>query len=322
MSFATEEKKLVVRLLFGIVEVLESKTPDEAVNVVEDFIPGITRAITKRPNGIDRQIKLDYLLPMLLDLVQLREGFINLSSFKAKFDQIGVALRAEFKNFDKSKTDPIAALDKLLKIASPETVPLPLSPPPERSSLHFTLPPPNLKDEKLAGENSEEYCSAFVDSPAPTESSCSLSSDGEDRTKVEQQTKASITESILYTFPYDVTPGIIDQLQSIADYSNCIMTPVKTFQGTSFFINAAKEWDRRKCIDGFHDFERKHSSKKFAKMSSLPTSPLMSPSRSPTTDNVKYHRSHLLQIKRNLRTESPQLLESLYLIGQHYDILM
>lgn len=74
-----------------------------------------------------------------------------------------------------------------------------------------------------------------------------------------------------------MTPGIIIQLQSIADYSNCIMTPVKTFQGngsegrlfnavvlcfefyigTSFFINAAKEWDRRKCIDGFLDFERK-----------------------------------------------------------------
>ena len=27
--------------------------------------------------------------------------------------------------------------------------------------------------------------------------------------------------------------------------------------GTSFFINAAKEWDRRKCIDSFHNFERK-----------------------------------------------------------------
>ena len=27
--------------------------------------------------------------------------------------------------------------------------------------------------------------------------------------------------------------------------------------GTCFFVNAAKEWDRRKCIDNFNDFEKK-----------------------------------------------------------------
>lgn len=27
--------------------------------------------------------------------------------------------------------------------------------------------------------------------------------------------------------------------------------------GTCFFVNATKEWDRRKCIDNFNDFEKK-----------------------------------------------------------------
>ena len=102
---ATEEKKLIVELLFGIAEVLEPKTPDDAVNLVEDFISGITRTITNRPNGIDRQIKLDYLLPMLLDLVKFREGFIKLGALRTKFDQTGVTLRAEFENFGKFKFD-------------------------------------------------------------------------------------------------------------------------------------------------------------------------------------------------------------------------
>lgn len=110
MSYETEEKRLVVKLLFGIVELLESKTPEDAVNVSDDFVPGIKRVITSRPNVISCQIKLDYLLPMLLDLVQLKEGFINSDTVKTKFDQIGIALRAELENFDKSDINVCSSL--------------------------------------------------------------------------------------------------------------------------------------------------------------------------------------------------------------------
>ena len=32
---------------------------------------------------------------------------------------------------------------------------------------------------------------------------------------------------------------------------------VSLLLGTCFFVNATKEWDRRKCIDNFNDFEKK-----------------------------------------------------------------
>lgn len=87
------EKQLVVELLFGIADFMENKGADEALDTVEELISGITRAITNRPNGLLVDTKLDYLLPILVDLAKFKEGFIKTGSLRTKFDQEGVKLR-------------------------------------------------------------------------------------------------------------------------------------------------------------------------------------------------------------------------------------
>lgn len=94
MSGESEELGLVVKLLFGVADLVgELREEEIAVICADKLIAGIRQCITNRPNGLRKSTKLDVLLPMMMDLAKWKEGFLKTSALKMKFELEGVNIR-------------------------------------------------------------------------------------------------------------------------------------------------------------------------------------------------------------------------------------
>jgi hypothetical protein len=107
--------------------------------------------------------------------------------------------------------------------------------------------------------------------------------------------------------PENFSPSILAELKNIAAYSNCTLTPLNHGNGNDacyLFVNSSLEWNVRKCIDGFKDFEKSQKASK----ASCPGLAV----KSTDVHSVVYDRFALLRIREKVKSDYQiQLVETL-----------